>query len=91
MLPEETPPRWQRVLRERGIDLAWIDEFSRSPIADLSLGKRVGTFMDPTFTRWMNHIPCMIKANLPITINEVRMNRSLWGGLRLRRATHGKC
>ncbi|KAH9939687.1 uncharacterized protein BXZ73DRAFT_30617, partial [Epithele typhae] len=57
---------------------AWIDEFSRSPIADLSLGKRVGAFMDPTFTRWMDHIPCMIKANLPVYVRWGAPSSAAW-------------
>ncbi|KAI0368513.1 hypothetical protein BV20DRAFT_915519, partial [Pilatotrama ljubarskyi] len=50
----------------------WIDELSQSLIADLSPGLRVGAFINPLrgpdFTEWVNHVPCMINANLPVYI-----------------------
>ncbi|KAI0666725.1 hypothetical protein C8Q78DRAFT_983373, partial [Trametes maxima] len=65
-------PRWQVILREAGANASWIDEISRSLIPDLSPGLRVGAFICPVsgdgFTPWINHVPCMIKANLPVYI-----------------------
>ncbi|KAI0652706.1 hypothetical protein C8Q79DRAFT_1005879 [Trametes meyenii] len=65
-------PPWQRILMQAGANSTWIDELNQSLISDLSPGLRVGAFICPThgdmFTEWINHVPCMIKANLPVYI-----------------------
>nr|VWP00843.1 Lipoyl synthase (EC (Lip-syn) (LS) (Lipoate synthase) (Lipoic acid synthase) (Sulfur insertion protein LipA) [Ganoderma boninense] len=70
--PAEDPPAWISVLMDQGVPAPWIDELRASPMADLSSGIRVGAFIDPlpgpASTVWMNHVPCMIAANLPIYI-----------------------
>ena len=67
---EEEPPRWIRVLVNQGIPAAWVDLLRESIVADLSPGLRVGAFIDPfgqaTRTAWVNHVPCMVRANLPV-------------------------
>ncbi|KAI8968801.1 hypothetical protein BD414DRAFT_428872, partial [Trametes punicea] len=71
-MPTHTAPRWQQILLSAGVTYTWIDELSESLIADLSPGLRVGAFIcpvpGPMFTQWVNHVPCMIKANLPVYI-----------------------
>ncbi|KAI0640383.1 hypothetical protein C8Q79DRAFT_1015331 [Trametes meyenii] len=65
-------PPWQRILMQAGANSTWIDKLNQSLISDLSPGLRVGAFICPTrgdmFTQWINHVPCMIKANLPVYI-----------------------
>ena len=40
-----------------------------SVVSDLSPGLRTGAFIDPReATAWVNHVPCMIRANLPVYI-----------------------
>ena len=67
--PAKDPPAWTSVLEDRGVPASWIDELRTSPITDLSPGMRVGAFIDPlpgaAGTAWVNHVPCMIAANLP--------------------------
>ncbi|KAI0665430.1 hypothetical protein C8Q78DRAFT_986556, partial [Trametes maxima] len=57
---------------EKGANSTWIDELSQSLIPDLSPGLRVGAFICPlpgdSLTPWINHVPCMIKASLPVYI-----------------------
>ena len=74
LLPDSTPssrspPHWQKILMDAGVSYTWIDELSQSLIADLSPGLRVGAFINPSgFTEWVNHVPCMIRANLPVYV-----------------------
>ena len=72
MFPPTSPPRWQRILTTAGLSSTWIDELADSIIVDLSPGLRVGAFIDPlpgeNMTQWVHHIPCMVKANLPVYI-----------------------
>ncbi|KAI0640277.1 hypothetical protein C8Q77DRAFT_1046508, partial [Trametes polyzona] len=58
-----------------GVPPAWIDEFRASALADLSPGLRVGAIIYPvaergheSATAWVDHVPCMIRANLPVYI-----------------------
>ncbi|KAI1796529.1 hypothetical protein LXA43DRAFT_844648, partial [Ganoderma leucocontextum] len=48
----------------------WMGELRRSWISDFRPGIRTGAFINPTTngTAWMNHIPCMLRANLPVYI-----------------------
>ncbi|KAL1946012.1 hypothetical protein VTO73DRAFT_2014, partial [Trametes versicolor] len=66
------PPRWQQILINAGVTYTWIDELDQSLIPDLSPGLRVGAFFDPADgprqSQWVQHVPCMIKANLPVYI-----------------------
>ncbi|OCH84639.1 hypothetical protein OBBRIDRAFT_839545 [Obba rivulosa] len=66
------PPVWQQILMKAGATFTWIDELSQSLIADLSPGLRVGAFINPlpgeAHTQWLQHIPCIIQANLPVYI-----------------------
>ena len=64
----ESPPGWVRVLENRGVPAVWIDFLQQSVISDLSPGLRTGAFVYPTETKWMHHVPCMIRANLPVYI-----------------------
>ncbi|KAI0349115.1 hypothetical protein OH77DRAFT_193670 [Trametes cingulata] len=75
MLPRQgvnAPPAWLRILIDAGVTPTWIDELGQSLIADLSPGLRVGAFINPLrgpgFTEWVNHVPCMISANLPVYV-----------------------
>ena len=65
----EDPPRWVRILTTNGIPSAWIDVLRESVVADLSPNLRAGAFIDPYgMTEWVQHVPCMIRANLPVYI-----------------------
>ena len=62
------PPNWMYVL-DGCVPAAWIDILRHSVVSDLSLGLRTGAFIDPQEkTAWVNHVPCMIRANLPVYI-----------------------
>lgn len=63
-------PGWIEVLRRAGVLSAWIDELRDSPLCDFTPGTRAGAFVvpHPSGTRWMNHVPCMIRANLPVYV-----------------------
>lgn len=66
---DEQPPRWLLTLNEHGVPAPWVDLLRTSVIADFSPGLRVGAFIDPAgVTAWVNHVPCMIRANLPVYI-----------------------
>ena len=61
------PPAWIRVLVTNGFPSPWIDILRSSIVADLSPGLRTGAFIDPFgVTQWVDHVPCMIRANLPV-------------------------
>ena len=63
-------PAWVEILRKAKCPSSWIDELRNSPIANFAPNMRAGTFLWPyeNGTRWMNHVPCMIRANLPVYI-----------------------
>ena len=62
------PPNWISILDGR-VPSAWIDILQHSVVSDLSPGLRTGAFIDPReATAWVNHVPCMIRANLPVYI-----------------------
>lgn len=70
--PNANPPQWYQILTEKKVPPAWVDMLRDSVVADLSPGLRVGAFVSlvgPTPTAWINHIPCMIRANLPVYIS----------------------
>ena len=68
-VPGEEPPRWIPALHQASVSPAWVDKLRDSIIADLSPGLRAGAFIDPYGgTAWVNHVPCMIRANLPVYI-----------------------
>ncbi|PIL26011.1 hypothetical protein GSI_11765 [Ganoderma sinense ZZ0214-1] len=67
--PKANPPQWYTLLADKGVPLAWIDMLRDSVVADLSPGLRVGAFIrlaGQPRTAWINHVPCMIRANLPV-------------------------
>lgn len=62
------PPNWISILDGR-VPAAWADILRLSVVSDLSPGLRTGAFIDPrAATAWVNHVPCMIRANLPVYI-----------------------
>ncbi|KAI1789777.1 hypothetical protein LXA43DRAFT_856405, partial [Ganoderma leucocontextum] len=66
------PPQWFQLLTNEGVLPAWIDLLRDSIITDLSPGLRAGAFINftpgETRTAWINHVPCMIRANLPVYV-----------------------
>ena len=61
-------PHWRRPLQGR-VPSAWIDILQHSVVADFSPGLRAGAYIDLTGkTTWVHHVPCMIRANLPVYI-----------------------
>ncbi|OJT07017.1 hypothetical protein TRAPUB_2129 [Trametes pubescens] len=77
-----SPPQWQQILMNADVTYTWIDELNQSLIPDLSPGLRVGAFINPhdgpTSTEWVNHVPCMIKANLPVYIYWPTSDGQVW-------------
>ena len=66
--PGNQPPSWVRTLQGR-VPSAWIDILRHSIVAKFAPGLRVGAFIDLTGkTAWVKHVPCMIRANLPVYI-----------------------
>ena len=66
--PGNGPPHWLRPLQGR-VPSAWIDILQQSVVADFSPGLRAGAYIDLTGkTAWVHHVPCMIRANLPVYI-----------------------
>ena len=62
-------PSWTATLSTNGIPGSWIDILQDSVIADLSPGLRAGAFIDASEkTAWVNHVPCMVRANLSVYI-----------------------
>ncbi|KAI0741225.1 hypothetical protein C8Q76DRAFT_791569 [Earliella scabrosa] len=72
-------PGWIEVLRRAGVTSTWIDELRDSPLCDFTPGTRAGAFILPQSngTRWMNHVPCMICANLPIYVQWPQTSKGL--------------
>ena len=69
MRPNEEPPMWILILSQQGVPPSFIDLVRTSIIADFSPGLRAGAFIDPSgVTAWINHVPCMVRANLPVYI-----------------------
>ncbi len=67
------PPQWIQLLKDEDVPPAWIDVLRDSVLSNLSPGLRVGAFIDlmpgsQSRTAWINHVPCMIRANLPVYI-----------------------
>ena len=61
-------PPWVHALQGK-VPGAWIDVLQESVVADLSPGLRAGAFIDLSGgTSWVHHVPCMIRANLPVYI-----------------------
>ena len=66
--PGNQPPSWVRTLQGR-VPSVWIDILLESVIAKFAPGLRAGAFIDLSGkTTWVEHIPCMIRANLPVYI-----------------------
>ena len=65
---QSDPPSWIRSLQGR-VPNAWIDILQSSVVADFSPGLRAGAFIDLSGkTAWVHHVPCMIRANLPVYV-----------------------
>lgn len=71
------PLPWIPHLIGKGVPPAWIDLLQNTHISNFSPGLRVGMYVDvrpmQTHTPWVNHVPCMIRANLPVYL--------VWSGL----------
>ncbi|KAI1783061.1 hypothetical protein LXA43DRAFT_837599, partial [Ganoderma leucocontextum] len=71
--PNANPPQWIELLTDKGAPPAWIDIVRDSVLSNLSPGLRVGAFINlmpgEARTAWINHVPCMIRANLPVYIS----------------------
>ena len=66
--PGTLPPSWVRTLQGR-VPNVCIDILQESIIADFSPGLRAGAFIDLTGkTAWVEHVPCMIRAKLPVYV-----------------------
>ncbi|KAI0713065.1 hypothetical protein C8T65DRAFT_555530, partial [Cerioporus squamosus] len=68
-----TQPLWVSALMAKKVPEAWIDLVRQSVIADFSSpGLRVGAYIYPSpkdsGTRWVNHIPTMVRVNVPVYI-----------------------
>ena len=65
---QSDPPSWIRSLQGR-VPSAWVDVLEGSVVADFSPGLRAGAFIDLSGkTAWVHHVPCMIRANLPVYV-----------------------
>lgn len=66
------PPRWVKVLLQKKVPPQWVEFFQASLVADLSPGLRVGAYISPAQndagTKWIRHIPCLVRANIPVYI-----------------------
>ncbi|TBU36528.1 hypothetical protein BD309DRAFT_933489 [Dichomitus squalens] len=66
------PPRWFRVLADQNVPPVWLDMLRDAGIADLSPGVRAGAYINMwpshSATPWIGHVPCMIRANVPVYI-----------------------
>ncbi|RPD59563.1 hypothetical protein L227DRAFT_563977 [Lentinus tigrinus ALCF2SS1-6] len=72
-------PRWVEILLREGADPKWVDVFRASLISSLKPGVRVGMYLNPSLndagTKWVDHIPCMVRANVPVYIYWPREGR----------------
>ena len=68
----DSSSNWERILLKADICPTWIDLFRASAISDMSPGLRAGAFISTmsgdNAMQWINHVPCMVKANLPVYI-----------------------
>ncbi|KAI1782627.1 hypothetical protein LXA43DRAFT_1068453 [Ganoderma leucocontextum] len=66
------PPAWVCILSEKGVDEEWINKLCQSWISDFSRDVRTGAVIETRpgegYTPWIQHIPCMVHANLPVYI-----------------------
>ena len=73
------PPRWVQILLDKKIPAIWVEHFQASLVPNLSLGLRVGAYISPADndagTKWVDHIPCMVRANVPVYIYWPREGR----------------
>ena len=70
--PNTNPPQWCQKLTDKGVPAAWIDMLRDSVITDPSPGLCVSAFIslsEPMMMAWINHVPRMIHANLPVYIS----------------------
>lgn len=68
MTPEFTnpAPAWVQFLSDNGAHPRWLQEFTRSPIADFSKqSRRIGCVVQPK-SRFLEHIPKFVMANVPV-------------------------
>ena len=68
----QQPPRWAQILLDNNIPPIWVEYFQASLVPNLSHGLRVGAYISPADndagTKWVQHIPCMVRANVPVYI-----------------------
>ncbi|TFK78380.1 hypothetical protein K466DRAFT_507362, partial [Polyporus arcularius HHB13444] len=61
-----------RRLMHAKVDPTWIDFLRHSVIADFAPGTRVGSYFNPSLgesgSKWLNHIPVMVRAHIPVYI-----------------------
>ncbi|RPD52485.1 hypothetical protein L227DRAFT_514740, partial [Lentinus tigrinus ALCF2SS1-6] len=76
---DTNPPSWMNVLLRANVNAKWVENFRSSLIPDLSPGLRVGAYVSPSReaagTHWIEHIPCMIRANVPVYIHWPKNDR----------------
>ena len=61
-------PGWIAVLQGQ-VPASWIDIVRKSVVSRMAPGLRTGAFIDLTGkTLWVHHVPCMIRAHLPVYI-----------------------
>ena len=65
--PSTDNPNWAQVLIEKAdVHPEWVKSLQESPVADFSPGKRVGVIVHMGRCQFLDHIPAMIRANVPI-------------------------
>ena len=64
-------PDWKRILERSGVPHEWMAELRQSSISEFRIGTRTGAFLNPRpgGTPWMTHLPCMVRAKLPVYIS----------------------
>ena len=68
----DCPAHWKLILLQNDILARWVEHFQTSIIPDFSPCLRVGAYVSPADneagTTWIRHVPCMVRANLPVYI-----------------------
>ena len=66
--PTDIYPRWIGVLQGQ-VPGPWIDILRNSVVSQFAPGLRTGAFIELSGkTAWVHHVPCMIRAHLPVYI-----------------------
>ena len=59
-------PKWAQTLIEKGVHPEWVTSLRQSAVADFSPGKRVGIIVHMDRCQFLDCIPDMIRANVPV-------------------------